>query len=277
MDSVPPNDDSRGRPLTFVAAALWTLLVVFLTQLFIGMTEASRAGAYLDIVSRTGCSALGYSVVFFGILRLHEPHSSIRHVLALRRPSLLALLLALGIGLGLSLPAEWLEQALSARFPRPAQDNEAYDQLLSISTLGKRIGLVATLVVVQPALDELFFRGALFTPLRRTQRVETVVVATAAFETLGNLNPRSMASLLMASLVFAWMRGATGSVFPSIVARMAFYGASVIPFVMARELPKPSAPLVAGSVGLSVLGLLGLWGLSRRSARILETRLEDGE
>ena len=125
------------------------------------MTEAGREGAYLDIVSRTGCEALAYSLVFFGILRVHEPQSSIRHVLALRAPSVLALLLAAAVGVAMSLPAEWLGQLMDLRLPRSDQEQENFDRLYSVATTGKRVSLVITAVCVQPILDELYFRGAI--------------------------------------------------------------------------------------------------------------------
>lgn len=255
---------------------MWTLLALFLDLLFLGMTEAGREGAFFDLVSRTACSALAYSLVFFGILRLHEPETSIRHVLALRAPSVVGVLLAIAVGAALSLPSEWLDQALDVRFPRPPQEQEALDRLLSVATAGKKVSLILTLVVLQPALDELFFRGAIFTPLRRTHRAETVIVATAAFETLGSLSPRAMISLLVATLVFAWIRGATGSVFPSVLARIAYYGVAIVPIALGHEAPKPTKTLLFGSVAVALLGLLGLALLSRRSSRIVDARLEDG-
>lgn len=261
--------------MSFAAAAIWTLLALFLDLFLLGVTEASREGAFFDLVSRTACEAIAYSVVLFGILRLHEPETSIRHVLALRAPSVLAVILALVIGAALSLPSEWLDQALEARFPRPLQDKEALDRILSVATIGKRVTLVTTLVVLQPALDELFFRGALFTPLRRTHRAETVVLATAAFETLGSLSPRAMISLLAATLVFAWIRGVTGSIFPSMLARMAYYGVAIVPTVFGHEAPKPTRTLLLASGIGAVVGLLGLSSLSRRDARLLDAKLED--
>lgn len=263
--------------MSFVPAAVWTLIALFLDLLFLGMTEAGRQGAFFDLVSRTACSALAYSIVLFGILRLHEPEASIRHVLALRAPSVRAVLLALAVGAALSLPSEWLDQALDARFPRPLQEKEALDRLLSVATVGKRVTLIVTLALVQPMLDELFFRGAIYTPLRRSGRAEMVVVATAAFETLGSLSPRVMIPLLAASLVFAWMRSATGSIFPGMLARVAYYGVAVVPLAFGRALPAPTKELLFGSAAVAVLGLLGLHVSSRRDPLCLDARLRDGE
>ncbi len=263
--------------MTFAVAAIWTLVALFLDLFLLGVTEAGREGAFYDLVSRTGCQALAWSLALFGILRVHEPEASIRHVLGFRRSPALVVVLALALGAALSLPSEWLDNALDARFPRPAQEQEALERLLSVATVGKRVTLLVTLVLVQPFLDELFFRGALFTPLRRAHRVATVILASAAFETLASLSPRAMISLLAATLVFAWLRGTTGSVVPSIVARMAYYGVAVVPMALGREPPKPTRLLllVSGGVGLLAFGLLAWFG--RRDPRLADARLEDGD
>lgn len=271
----PSSSAGQGRPLTFLSAALWTVLALFLELFFVGMTEAGRPGAYLDMVSRTACEALAYSLVLFGILRLHEPDTSIRHVLAFRRPTVLAVLLAIAVGVALSLPAEWLDRLLEARFPRPEEEKEAYDRLFSVATLGSRIALVVTVVVLQPVFDELFYRGALFTSLRRTRGAESVVFATAAFEALRSGAPRSMMILLVASLVLAWIRAATGSIVPSIMARMAYMVVGVTPMLLGRELPSPTAKWIALSAVGAVGGVCGIALLSRREARMLEARVVD--
>lgn len=275
MDSLPPSEEQKDRPLTFVGAAIWTLVAVFLYLLFAGMTDGGREE--VDLVARTGCQALSYSIVFFGILRMHEPDTSIRHVLALRAPSVVGILLALLIGAALAVPSEFVDQLLDARFPRPPAEKETYDKIFAVATMGKRITLIATLVVLQPAFDELFFRGAIFTPLRRTRRAETVIVAVAAFETLGNFSPRAMIELLVVTLILSWIRGATGSIFPSMLARIAYDGVQVVPIALGRAELKPTKMLLAGSAIAVILGLLGLSMLSKRDARLLDARLEDGE
>jgi len=258
----------KDRPLTLGSAAVWTLIALFLDLFLLGMTEASREGAFYDLVSRTACEALAYSIAFFGILRLHEPETSIRHVLGLKMPSPLAIVLGIALGAALSLPSEWLDQVLDARFPRPPTETEALDRILSIATVGKRITLVATLVVLQPAFDELFFRGAIFTPLRRTRSVETVILASAVLETVGSLSPRAMLSLFVATLVFAWMRAATGSVWASMFARMTYYGVAIVPIALGHDAPKPTRALLLASGAVGVVAVLGLGWLARRRATL---------
>jgi hypothetical protein len=276
VDSLPPPSDPKERPLTFVSAAVWSLLAYVLMSLFLQFAKGGREGVYLDMVTLTACEVLAYSVVLFALLRVHEPETSIRRVLAIRQPPVLAMILAVAIGAALALPSEWLNQALESKLKDPVSpDDDLLEHLFSVATTGKRIALVVTFVVIQPIANELFFRGALFTPLRRTRKAEEVVLATAAFETLRSGSPRMMIILLFASLVFSWLRATTGSIFPSIFARIAYFGVAAIPIVLGRELPKPTKLWLGGAVAVTVLGLFGIAALGRRDARILEARSLD--
>jgi membrane protease YdiL (CAAX protease family) len=269
MDSTPP-DAPQDRPLTFFSAAIWTLIAMMLNVVIVQLTEQGREGAMMDPVSRTGALALAYSIVLFCVLRLHEPQASIRHVLGLRPPSILAVLCALAVGAALSLPSDWLDNALEARFPSSPEDEEAVKAVLTVTSVGKGISLFLTLAILQPLLTELFFRGVLFTPLRRTRRAETVILGVAAFETLGNLSasPRLTISLLAATLVFSWIRGVTGSIVPAIVAHVAFNAVSVVPICLRRPELQPTKTLllVSGVAALSSLVGLSLVGRTARAA-----------
>jgi len=275
VESVPPAS-SNERPLSVGIAAVWTLLVILLDVMFLGMTEAGREGAFYDLVSRTACQALSYSVAFFGILRLHEPETSIRHVLALRRPSVLGLLLALVLGAALSMPSEWLDRVLEARFPRSPGEQEALNRILSVPTLGRKAALFGAVVVAGPLLDELFFRGAMFTPLRRTRSAAAVVLITAALEAFGSLSVRALLSIAGPTLMFAWIRGRTGSVWPSIAARTTYYAIGVLPIVLGRTPPSPTSSSLAVSVVAGCVAVLALALLAPRDARMTEGRLADG-
>ena len=214
QDSTPP-DPPQDRPLTFFTAGIWTLIALLLSTVIITMFERDRAT--IDGVTRTGGLALAYSIVLFGVLRLHEPQASIRHVLGLRMPSVLAILLSVAIGASLELPSDWIDNVLAPRFPTPPEEEEAVNAFLAVTSVGKGVSLFVTLGLIQPILFELFFRGVIFTPLRRTYRAETVILGVAAFDTFGNLaSPRAALALLASTLVFSWLRGVTGSVIPGV-------------------------------------------------------------
>jgi membrane protease YdiL (CAAX protease family) len=275
-DSNPP-DAPQDRPLTFFSAAIWTLIAFLLNIVIANLTEQARPGAWMDAVSRTGCIALSYSIVFFCVLRLHEPEASIRHILGLRPPSALAILLSLALGAALALPSDWLNNVLESRLPNPADvDEEAAKAALAVTSTGKAISLFLTLSVLEPILTELFYRGVLFTPLRRTRRTESVIVGVAAFESLVTLSyaPRLTMALLASVLVFSWIRGVTGSVYPSIAAHFAFTAVSVIPMCLRKPDIEPTKTLLIASGATALASLVGLSLLSR-SARAVDARQRD--
>lgn len=275
MESNPP--ESQERPLSFLAAAFWTLLVAVLLGVMIAVIDAAHPGAFVDVVTVATCKLLAYSLVFFAILRVHEPESSIRHLLALRRPPAVMVLLAAAVGAGLAPAAMWLDGVFAKRFPASPAELEALERVFAAETVGKKIALIAALVVVMPVCDELFFRGALFTPLKRGRRAESVILATAAYDTLlGGASAREVASLLATALAIAWIRAVSGSVIPSIATRMTFFGVQVVPLVLMSREPRFSTSTALGGVALAAASLAGIAAIGKRSARVLDARLEDG-
>lgn len=277
MDSTPPeNEEAEERPLSFVAAALWSLLVAVLMGLAGYVLEAAHPGARFDLVTATACRLLAYSAVFFAILRVHAPEGSIRQLLALRRPPVSLAVLGLGVGAGLSPLAQWVSGRISDKFPPTHEETEALARMFGAETSGKKIALVVSLVVLMPAFDELFFRGALFTSLKRGRRAEAVVLATAAYDVLmAAPGGHEIVWLLPTVLAFSWIRAVTGSVVPAVLARMAFFAVEVVPMVIRGE-PKFSGLVALGGGGLAVLSLLGIAAIGRRSARVVEARIDDG-
>ena len=275
MDSTPPSE-RQERPLSFLAAAFWTLAVAILLGVMIAIIDAAHPGAFVDVVTVTTCKLLACSVVLFAILRFHEPESSIRQVLALRRPPAILVLLGALVGGGLSPAAMWLDNVFARRFPPSQAELETYERIFDAPGPGKKIALIVALVVVMPICDELFFRGALFTPLKRGRRAESVILATAAYDTLlGGASPREIASILAMALAISWIRAVSGSVIPSIAARMVFFGVQVVPLVLSKE-TKMTGVVALGGAALAAASLAGIAAVGKRSARVLDARLQDG-
>jgi uncharacterized protein len=269
--------ESESKPLTFVLAAIWTLLVAVLVSVMITLIDAVHPGAFVDVVTVATCRLLAYSLVLFAILRLHEPEASIRSTLALRRPPAIVVLLAAVVGAGLAPGAMWLDGVFAKQFPPSEMELQAYARIFDTPTLGKKIALVVATVLVMPVCDELFFRGALFTPLKRGRRAETVILATAAYDTLlGGAQPREIASILATVLTISWLRAATGSVFPSVAARVAFFGVQVVPIVLSTRELSLSPMMTLGGLAAALVALAGVAAVSKRSARAVVARLEDG-
>jgi hypothetical protein len=249
----PP--DAEARPLTFLLAALWTLGAGVLLGAVIALIDAVHPGAFVDVVTVAGCKLLAYSVVLFGVLFVHAPASSIRHLLALRRPP----------------------TVLARRFPPSQVELDAYARVFDVPTVGKKVAVLLALVLVMPVCDELFFRGALFTPLKRGRRAESVILATAAYDTLlGGAQPRELASVLVTALAFSWLRAATGGVLPSVAARVAFFAVQVVPLVVLGGDLALSPLLTAGGLVAAAAALLAVAAAGQRSAAVSAARSADG-
>ena len=170
-DDLPPSEAPQRRPMTFLSAAMWTLLVVLLFGVAVGFSESARAGAMSDPVTLAGGRLLATSLAVFGIARLHEPELSIGELVAFRRPSILMTLLAVVVGLASAPAASWVESAITQRLPPSSAELESMARLTATDTLGKRVALVVAFALVFPICEELFVRGAVFSCLKRGRAV----------------------------------------------------------------------------------------------------------
>jgi membrane protease YdiL (CAAX protease family) len=275
VDSEHP--ESEPRPVTFLAAAGWTILQKLLFEVALGVVEAVHPGALTDIVTITAARLLAVSIVLFAMLRVHEPESSVRKVVSLRRPAVTAVALAAVVGAALALPASFIGSALAEHLPKDPEETALLEKLFTAGTPAKQAALFLSIVVVIPACDELFFRGALFTALKRDRRADVVVLATAAYDALLNLmSPRGMLVVFVLLVTLGWIRAAAGSVIPAIAARVAFFAVLVGPSALGRpDVPTTKAWLL-GSLVAVALGVVAFGALCRRDPRAVAARTEDG-
>src|SRR5262245_46139368 len=119
--SIPPGE---RRPLSFLAAAAWTIGAVFAVRVAIEITEAVRPGARGDLINVAACFVLTYSIVIFVMLRVYEPETPVRRVLAMRRCSIPGTFFAIVAGVSIHPAFERIEELLERRFPTPQEDQE---------------------------------------------------------------------------------------------------------------------------------------------------------
>lgn len=274
--SVDRSSDG-SRPLSFLGAAGASFAVVVLLQLSLLITEAAHPGAVTDLVSVAACSVLAHALVLFIVLRFYEPLGSIRHVLAFRATPLVVLICAAVIGAGLAPGASWLTMALQNRFPLSPEETELMDKLFSAATIGRRVSLFVILVFVMPACSELFFRGVLFTLLKRGRPAATVVFATSAYQVLaGGINARGIASSLLLAITLGWIRGITGSVLAPLACSIVFFAIEVAPDSLGIAAPVWTLPRIAAGIGAALVAMGGIELVSRRSTLVANARLADG-
>jgi membrane protease YdiL (CAAX protease family) len=265
---------ARGREpetgtMSALGAALWATALFALVRIFIGVTDAVRPGATLDVVNLTACEVLATSVVLFAIARIYAPQSSLRSAFGIRRVGATHLVLSAIAGAGLNPLASTLDERILRRWPYddPAM-TEAMEKLVAHSP--PAVLLVAGLVVM-PIACELFFRGALFTQLARAVPVDRVVISSAIFFAC-SLEWRSMPSGLILGLALGWMRARSGSVVAAIVARLAFSAVQMLPLLQGRDATEDivysTVWVVAGAaIAVAALAAMGLRAKEKAPAR----------
>jgi membrane protease YdiL (CAAX protease family) len=249
-----------------LGAALWATALFALVHVCVGLTEAARPGASLDVVNLTACEVLATSLVIFAMARIYAPRSSLRAAVGLRRAGAGHLLLSAVAGAALNPLASTLDEAILRRWPYddPAMV-EAMEKLVSRAPPAVLLGCG---LVLMPVACELFYRGALYTQLVRTVSRDAAVMATAIFYAC-SLEWRSMPSGLLLGLALGWLRAESGSVLAAVTARLAFSAIQAVPFFRGQganeDIVYPAAWVVGGTaVGVAALLAVRLWGVRPR-------------
>jgi membrane protease YdiL (CAAX protease family) len=264
-----------ARPMTFLAAAAWSIALGLGTSVILEITESARPGAAADLVNITICRVVSFSVFLFVMLRFYAPHSSIRDVLGVREVSPLAGALAIAVGALLYPGLSIIDDAIDKRFPLPAEESELLDQLMDVTSFRGRLILFASLVVVIPLCEELFFRGILFRGLRRGRAEGLAVLGSAVLYGLSRGDFRSLPTGLVLGLLTGWLRGRSGSLVPAVLAHAALNAAPLVPLVMGKgETTLGPRYAVAGVVAAGLCAWVTAL-LFARDARAEQSRLLD--
>jgi membrane protease YdiL (CAAX protease family) len=265
------------RPLSFLAAASWTIGANLALVVAVQLTEAARPGARADLVNVTACYVLTYSLILFTMLRVYEPETRVREVLAVRRCSFFGAALAVVSGASIYPALSWVDDWMSKRFPTPDEERELIDRLMEAGSRGQRAVIVITFVLIMPLVQELFFRGVLYGGLRRGRVSSLAIVGTAVFFAAANLDPRAFPMLIVLGLLLTWLRSRSGSVIPSTLAHVAFWAVPLAPLVIGRQEVEiyPRTWIIGGAVGALVAALLA-GAIFTRDERALTARIEDG-
>jgi hypothetical protein len=266
------------RPFTLAAAALWASALWLFEHVCFDATESFRPGAITDIVSVSACVVLATSATVFAMVRVHAPDLSLRATLGLRPVALWKLVLAAAAGAGLSPALSTVDDLVARRWPY--DDPDAAESMQKLVSSSSRLALVLCVFVVIPLAREVFFRGIVFTELRRPfagggkddgrdggdkEGVSTgvVVAATAILFGVFSLDWRSMPTALVLGLALGWLRARTGSLVAPVVAHLAFWSVQGIPILQgadpSADFAFPPGWIAGGAVGaVLALALAGL-------------------
>lgn len=252
-----------------------TVAAFFAAALFIvplALIASVRGGASGDTVTAFGCQAAAYLVALFLVLRRYAPDASIRQFLALRPTHGGFYALGLLLGLALPLPANALYSLIERSFPSSHPD--ALALLYAGSSSLKRLVLALVIIAFGPLIEEIFFRGALFRPMRAGHSAPLVVATTAVLFAVAHVEPRMMLPIAAVGVVLGLLRWFSGSLAPSLFAHAAFNAVGFYSIVTASD-EAPRWPLVlASSVAVALL-VAGAVVLGRRSSTARHAQLQD--
>jgi len=201
------------------------------------------------------------------IARIYGPPER-RKALALGGVSPLELVIGGSLGVLLHLPSGYLSELTERRFPTPPALLRAQLEALTPSSTAMAALMLLSVGLVVPFVEELFFRGALYTALLRSGPAFVATVTTSIAFALAHQEPRNWAPLLLIALVLGELRRRGGSIWSGVALHATFNLATLL-FVFINH-PSDIKPQAGSwqmaSIGC-VLSALGVWLFGRVSGR----------
>jgi membrane protease YdiL (CAAX protease family) len=211
--------------MSVLEAMLWTFGSIYaansLHQLAVKLLPAAKD----DPAAFTVCQAVAYLGLMVLIQTVYFRKTDLREIFATRRGSWVFYPIAALLGVAILIPTSALYEAALARWPDTAQGTEilkAFDGL----PLWRKVAAGFAICGVTPLVEEALFRGALFGTLRRRHPAAFVVSLTASLFAIVHVQPQLLLPIAMVGAALAFLRVASGSIWPGVVLHMAFNGFS---------------------------------------------------
>ncbi len=133
----------------------------------------------------------------------------------------------LGLGLILFFPAMWINAIYEALLT--ANDLQMQPEIKQILSKTPSPGLfVFAAVVIAPVVEEIFFRGFLFTGLKKRFSWTKAMFISSGLFALLHLRPLAIPPIFILGLVFAYLYQRSGSIWPAILIHGLVNGLAVI-------------------------------------------------
>lgn len=275
-DSAGELDPGSIRPMSPLFAAGWTFAAMFAVVLVGIIVLSARPAAADDLVSSIAIQVIGFSAVFFLMLRVHAPRSSISRFVGLRSTSWAFYPLGVVAALAVQLPLTELFNLLITRFPSGAPPS--IEPLYLASSPAKRVLIGLGYVAFAPAVEELIFRGGLFVPMLHRegpQRVLLTIVSTGALFAVVHGEWQHVVTVLPLGLAFGYLRWVSGSLGPTLFAHATFNAVAMAQVALHLESAVPPRWLTWVSLAVLAPAVLGIVLLGKRSEAARTAREED--
>jgi membrane protease YdiL (CAAX protease family) len=259
-------------------AMFWTFTVWFGMQLAVLFVLKASPAAAKDLVTLAGVQIVVF-LLGCALFAARRSSSSWSELFALRPASPMLLGVSLLLGAAMTFPSEWLGALIQRAFPLdPAAVAELSERLSMRSPLhGAALFLVAA--VLGPLVEELLFRGALFTGLRPAHTPAVAVVATAILFTMTHLVLQLLLPIAVLALLLGWLRAASGSLAPSLLMHVGYNGTTLgmaFAYGTKPESELPATWLVLGGLGSACVLATAAHFLTKKDGRAVEGRRLDG-
>jgi membrane protease YdiL (CAAX protease family) len=263
------------RSVSFFAAATWSILALFGLDLMVSLLAVSQAGQ-VDLVSRVLCQAVAFLGTLIFLTLIHEKDRPLAEVLGLRKTSALLCVVATALGLALHGPLTLIADAIYRRYPLPDPEMGELIELFRVPLLYQKVAIVLSAGMLGPAVEEMFFRGALFRGLRRQHPPGLTLIGVSLLFAAAHRDFRNFLPDLLGGLAMGYVRMLAGSLWPAVLLHAAFNSVSIA-FALRQgpEADMLSRPQSLAAV-LASLVLLALYrAMALRSETCAQARAED--
>lgn len=193
-----------------------------------------------------------------------------RRAFALGAVSPAELVIGASLGVFLHLPTGYLGSLVELRFPTPPEVLRA--QLVAFTPTSGPIAaaMLLSVAVLVPVVEELFFRGALFSALARSSPGFVAIWTTSVAFALAHQEPRNWAPLLLVALVLGALRQRGASLWAGVALHATFNATTLLFVFVTRpvEIKPESSSWQVGATG-ALLCAAGVWLYGRVAARRL--------
>lgn len=231
-----------------------------------------------DLVLQVGVEVVVY-LCACALFSARRPGRSFEELFAFRRAPALLLVLAFALGLALRVPADFLETAIQKAAPLPQHVHEELESLLVPRSTLHAVALALVVGFAGPFVEELLYRGALFTGLRGTAGAGSAAVTTGLLFTIIHPEPRFWPPIFLLAGCLGFLRAVSGSLWPGVLMHGAFNGTAVVMTFSAGKADdfEQRLPIVIGSFVVAVVLIALVAYLARGSAIAERARALDGQ
>ncbi len=269
------------RSMSYGMACVWTFASTAVLLVIVQASSALAPARAHDLVQLGAWEALIYVLACFGVLRVYAPERGARDALGLRVTHPGLLLFGVALGLTLHAPAESLQRLVERVSPLSEVELIQRATLLSPSNDLQAVLLVIIATCVVPLVEELFFRGAVYTTLRRGHPWPGAAALTAVCFVLSHPETRTWLPFVVVSGVMTHLRAVSGSVLPSLALHVSFNAVTIAASLTGVSNPlSPSwlpVPVIAAGWMVSLGLVFAVQYVSQRSPEAEQARAEDAD